>query len=76
MSLLIWQDSRKKVTNKRMEDTTKIFDKLNDIEELLFVLLVVELRKSGLTQGNIAKILKTSKTTINNLLKDAGPEGE
>lgn len=53
-----------------MDDSKKIYDRLNEIKDLLFVLSVVELRKSGLSQGAIAKILKTSNTTINNLLKN------
>lgn len=53
-----------------MENNAKLLNKLTEIRDLLFILSVVELRKSGLAQGAIAKILKTSNTTINNLLKN------
>lgn len=53
-----------------MEGSAKILTKLSEIEQLLFILSVVELRKSGFSQGAIAKMLKASKTTINALLKN------
>lgn len=54
-----------------MNENTKIYSKLSEIKDLLVLLAVIELRKSGITQGAIAKTLKLSKTTVNALLKDA-----
>lgn len=51
-------------------DNTKIFNKLNEIKDLLFVTSVIDLYRSGLSQGAIAKMLKVSKLTINMLLKN------
>ncbi|KKR51740.1 MAG: hypothetical protein UT89_C0009G0007 [Parcubacteria group bacterium GW2011_GWE1_40_20] len=54
-----------------MENNTKIISKLNEIKDLLFLMSAIELRKAGLSQGAVAKVLKASKTTVNELLKDA-----
>ena len=47
-----------------------MLDKLQEIKEILFVLSAIELYRTGVNQDGIAKVLKTSKTTINDLLKN------
>lgn len=48
----------------------KMLNKLQEIKEILFVLSTIELYRAGVNQDGIAKALKTSKTTINDLLKN------
>lgn len=53
-----------------MDNNAKILIKLSEIKDLLFLISAIELRKVGLSQGAVAKVLKASKTTVNELLKD------
>lgn len=61
------KESEKRENNM---DDSRLYQKLNEIRELLFVLCVVELKRVGFAQGAIAKTLKTSKTTVNAILRD------
>ena len=70
MSLKDQQRSVKGLKENNMDDNTKIYNKLSEIKDLLFLLSALELRKLGVAQDGIAKTLKASKTTINSLLKD------
>lgn len=47
-----------------------MLSKLQEIKEILFILSAIELYRAGANQDEIAKVLKTSKTTINDLLKN------
>lgn len=65
------EQKRKEVERKnKMDNDSKFYKKLEEIRALLFVLIVVELYKFGVNQGTIAKMLKTSKTAVNKLLKE------
>lgn len=51
-------------------DNLKVYSKLEEIRDLMFINTIINLSKSGLTQSSIAKVLKVSKSTVNSILKE------
>ncbi len=55
-----------------MSNEEKILQVLQEIESLLKAQLVIELYKSGINQGEIAKRLHVATKEVNDLLKGIG----